>query len=110
MRQSHFHCSSANTEFQLRIYTIGAGRMTEFIEGWRTNIVASRERFGFKVVAAWTNIDIDEFVWVLSWDGLEGFVAADLAYYESPGRKSLQWDPVPFITADQLRILHQVPF
>lgn len=98
------------SEYQLRIYKIGVGHMAEFIEGWRTNIVPSRERFGFKVVTAWTNTEIDEFVWVLRWDGPEGYAAADRAYYQSPGRKSVSWDPAPFIMTDELRILHEVAF
>ena len=39
------------SEYQLRIYKIRAGRMAEFIEGWRAHIVPSREEFGFKIVA-----------------------------------------------------------
>jgi hypothetical protein len=35
---------------------------------------------------------------------------ADRAYYESPGRKSVSWDPAPFIIAHELRILREVLF
>jgi hypothetical protein len=41
------------SEYQLRIYKRGAGRMAEFIEAWRAHIVPGREEFGLKVVAAW---------------------------------------------------------
>lgn len=32
------------------------------------------------------------------------------AYYESPVRKSISWDPAPFIVTDEPRILRQVVF
>jgi hypothetical protein len=96
------------SEFQLRIYKIRDGRMAEFIEGWRTYIVPSRTQFGFIVVAAWTRVESNEFIWLLRWDGPEGYGAADHTYYESPGRKSVSWDPTPFIVADELRIVQEV--
>ena len=98
------------TEYQLRIYKISIDHMAEFTEGWRTHIVSSRERFGFKIVTALANTENGDFVWLLRWDGPEGYEAADRAYYESPGRKSISWDPAPFIMADELRILREVPF
>ena len=98
------------TEYQLRIYKITVGHMAEFTEGWRTHIVPSRERFGFKIVTALADKESGEFVWLLSWDGPEGYEAADRAYYESPGRKSVSWDPAPFIIAHELRILREVLF
>jgi hypothetical protein len=98
------------TEYQLRIYKIRIDHMAEFTEGWRTHIVPSRERFGFKIVTALANTENGDFVWILRWDGPEGYEAADRAYYESPRRKSISWDPAPFIMADELRILRQVPF
>jgi hypothetical protein len=100
----------AVSEYQLRIYEISAGRMAEFTEGWRAHIVPSREQFRFKVVLALAGAESGDFVWLLRWDGPEGYEAADRAYYDSPGRKSVSWDPAPFIIADELRILHQVPF
>ena len=74
------------------------------------HMVPSRERFGFKIVTALADKESGEFVWLLSWDGPEGYEAADRAYYESPGRKSVSWDPAPFIIAHELRILREVLF
>jgi NIPSNAP len=100
----------AVTEYQLRIYKISVGHMAEFTEGWRTHIVPSRERFGFKIVTALADTESGDFVWLLRWDGPEEYEAADRAYYESPGRKSISWNSAPFIMVDELRILRQVPF
>jgi hypothetical protein len=100
----------AVAEYQLRIYKIRVGHLAEFTEGWRIHIVPSRERFGFKIVTALADTESGDFVWLLRWDGLEGYEAADRAYYESAGRKSISWNPAPFIMTDELRILRQVPF
>jgi hypothetical protein len=83
--------------------------MQQFVDGWQVNIVPSREKFGFKVIAAWTDSESEEFIWILRWDGPEGYAAADLAYYESPIRKAVAWDPRPFILEDQLRIMREQP-
>jgi NIPSNAP len=98
------------SEYQLRIYQIAAGSMTEFIAGWRKHIVPSREAFGFKVVDAWVNDSTREFVWLVRWDGPDGYAAADRAYYESPIRRDVAWDPTPFIAKHELRLLREVPF
>ena len=39
----------------------------------------------------------NRFVWILSYDGPEGFEARDSAYYDSPDRKSMKPDPAPLI-------------
>src|SRR5438105_1112833 len=98
------------SEYQLRIYRITPGRMTDFIAGWREFIVPSREAFGFKVVDAWVNEQTSEFVWLVRWDGAEGYAAADRAYYHSDVRRGVAWDPAHFIVEHQLRLLHEVPF
>ena len=71
----------AVTEYKLCIYKISIDHMAEFTEGWRTHIVSSRERFGFKIVTALANTENGDFVWLLRWDGPEGYEAADRAYY-----------------------------
>jgi hypothetical protein len=98
------------SEYQLRVYQIVSDRMNEFIAGWRNFIVPSREAFGFKVIDAWMNDSTSEFVWLVRWDGPEGFVAADRAYYDSPVRRAVVWDPTSFIAKHELRVLREVPF
>ena len=96
------------SEYQLRIYQIAPDRMAEFIAGWRNFVVPSREEFGFKVMGAWIETSASEFVWLVRWDGPDGYAAADREYYASPIRRALSWDPVPLITRHELRILSAV--
>ena len=45
----------------------------------------------------WVIPERNEFLWVLSYDGPEGFPAKDSAYYASAERGALEPDPVQFI-------------
>jgi len=40
-------------QFQLREYTIEAGRLEDFVREWRELVLPLRERLGFPVVGAW---------------------------------------------------------
>jgi NIPSNAP len=97
------------SEYQLRIYRIKEGTMAEFVEGWRTYIVPLRERYGFKVIAALNNEQTSEFVWIIGYDGTDGFKAADSRYYNSSERVKLPWDPTPYLENIELRLLRGVP-
>ena len=39
----------------------------------------------------------NRFIWILSYDGPDGFEARDSAYYDSSDRKSMKPDPAPLI-------------
>jgi hypothetical protein len=80
-------------EYQLRIYTVRAGEMEEWLDEWRRHVLPLRRTFGFEVVGPWVTEEEDRFVWILGYDGERGWAAADAAYYESEERKSLQPDP-----------------
>ena len=82
-------------EFQLRDYRVKPGEMNEWIDEWRTIIYPLRLKLGFKVVGAWTKIEDDRFLWILSFEGPEGsFAEAEKAYFASPERKAINPDPV----------------
>ncbi|GAC1360433.1 MAG: hypothetical protein NVS2B12_36380 [Ktedonobacteraceae bacterium] len=97
------------TEYQLRIYRIRPGTMAEFVEGWRKHIIPLREQMGFKVLYAFEHEQNNEFIWLLSYDGPGGYAAGDAAYYASPGRRDLTWDPKPYMEGSELRILTGIP-
>ncbi len=97
------------TEYQLRIYRIKPGMMAEFVEGWRKHIVPIREQLGFKVLYAFEHEQNNEFIWLLSHEGAEGFAAADAAYYASPARNSLTWSPTQYLEGTELRLLKSIP-
>jgi len=78
---------------QVRIYRVRDGELSRFVEEWRTNVRPLRERLGFRVLAAWASEEDDRFVWILAYDGENGFAAADARYYGSPERAALDPDP-----------------
>ena len=82
---------------QLRMYTIQEGRMGEWLLGWTRGVLPLRRKFGFQVDGAWVVEGENMFVWVLTYDGPDGFEARDAAYYSSPERASLTADPAPLI-------------
>lgn len=78
---------------QVRLYTIKEGKMREWLDGWRTGVVPLRRKFGFRVEGAWVDEAANRFLWILSYDGPEGFEARDRAYYASADREALDPDP-----------------
>ena len=46
---------------------------------------------------AWIVPDGNRFIWILSYDGPDGFEARDAVYYDSPDRKSMTPDPASLI-------------
>jgi hypothetical protein len=95
-------------EYQLRIYRIQAGKLDAFLAAWRTGVYPLRLAYGFAVVGAWVLVDSREFVWVLGYDGLEGFGAADAAYYASAERAALDPDPAQYIEHAEERFMTAV--
>ena len=89
-------------EYQLRIYTVGAGAMDAWIGEWRRHVEPLRRRFGFQVIGPWVIAAEDRFVWILGYDGADGWQAADEAYYASAERRAIDPDPARHLLhADQ---------
>jgi hypothetical protein len=80
-------------QYQLRIYTVKPGKMSEWQAEWKAGIRPLRERLGFKVIGAWTIEEKNQFVWVLGYAGNLNWEEADSHYYASPDRTSLVPDP-----------------
>jgi hypothetical protein len=78
---------------QLRTYRVKEGEMDGFVEEWRSKVVPLRRKFGFRVDGAWTVPKERMFVWIITYDGPEGFEARDAAYYASAERKAVAPDP-----------------
>ena len=76
---------------QLRRYEINPGEMDEFLVAWR-GVVRIREQYGFRVVFAYVNDEVNEFVWAIAHDG--DFAAAAEEYYASPERATVSPNPV----------------
>ena len=55
---------------QLRIYTINRGKLEDFVEGWKKFVYPLHYQFGFSIPKAWGIRERNEFVWIVSYDGL----------------------------------------
>jgi hypothetical protein len=86
-------------ELQIRIYRVQEGELARFVEEWEANVRPLREQLGFRVLSAWTSEEDDRFVWVLGYDGPDGFAAADARYYGSDERAALDPNPARLLTA-----------
>ena len=93
-------------EWQLRIYTIDDGKLAGWIDEWRSHVAPLRRRLGFRVLGPW--VDGNTFVWLLGYDGEDGFAAADARYYESPERRNLSPDPARHIQTAEHRPLRDL--
>lgn len=90
-------------EYQVRVTRIESGMLGRFIDEWTATVARLRRRRGFTIVGAWAVADTNEFVWILGYDGEEGFAAADAAYYDSDERKAFDPDPARWITSSDDR-------
>ena len=67
--------------------------MDEFLRAWVDQVPPLRRQFGFELVGAWVVDESDELIWILGYDGPDGFEAADTRYYDSSERRRLNPDP-----------------
>ena len=94
--------------YQLRRYVVNLGELDTFIREWHEGVVPLRERFGFRVEGAWIVRDEHRFIWILSYDGDEGFEAANDRYYNSPARAALQPDPARHLVETETTLMDSV--
>jgi NIPSNAP len=80
-------------EFRLRIYEVKQGEMSAWIDEWSRLIRPLREKLGFQILGAWASEESNTFVWLLGYDGPDGYDDADSTYYASPERAALDPDP-----------------
>ncbi len=88
-------------DYQIRRYQIDPAAIDAFVDAWLNGVVPLRERFGFRFHGAWVLEESSEFVWIMSYDGPEGFAAADAAYYASAERRALSPDPAGYIRSTE---------
>lgn len=93
---------------QLRDYTIKPGELAHFAELWDAQVRPLRVARGFVVEGAWKIPTEDRFVWIVSYDGADGWDAANRAYYESPERKTMNPDPAKLILTQRTTFIDPV--
>ena len=57
----------------LRIYTINRGRLHQFADEWKAQVLQLRIKYGFKIHDAWTIEKSNQFAWLISYDGDESW-------------------------------------
>ena len=57
----------------LQIYTINRGRLHQFADEWKPQVLQLRIEHGFKVHDALTIEETNQFVWLISYDGDESW-------------------------------------
>ncbi|MET7296751.1 NIPSNAP family protein [Streptomyces griseoloalbus] len=72
---------------QLRTYTVRGGLLDEWVERWRSDIVPLRLKLGFEIGGAWVDRESSQFVWLISYEGLEAFAERNALYWRPPERK-----------------------
>ena len=86
-------------DIELRDYTVTPGHLDDWLRGWRDGVVPLREQCGFQLLGAWLDRAEDRFVWVLGYDGADGFDAADDRYHALSERRALDPEPSSFLDA-----------
>jgi hypothetical protein len=71
--------------------------MEEWLHGWTRRVRPLRLKFGFHIDGAWVVPATNTFVWILGYDGPDGFEAHDAEYYNSEERKAIRPDPASLI-------------
>lgn len=95
-------------EHQVRIAKIVPGRMDDFVPAWTANVARIRRRHGFAIEGAWIVQETNEFVWVLSYDGDDGFAAAEQRYLESDERRNVDEEPASWVLDSRVRAAQRV--
>jgi hypothetical protein len=95
-------------ELELRRNGIRTGCIDECLEAWLGGVVPLRHRFGFTFRGAWVVEETDELVWILGYDGPDGFANADRRYYASAERRAMEPDPAQWFVSSVSVPLRQV--
>jgi hypothetical protein len=82
--------------------------MDAFLDAWLRGVYPLRRKFGFSFAGAWVVEGVDEFVWIIGYDGPGGFAAAESRYYESAERKNMSPDPARYIDVPNSQMMRSV--
>ena len=82
---------------QLRIYAINRGKLHQFADVWKAQVLPLRIKHGFKVHNAWIIAETNQFVWLISYNGDKSWESKEKAYYSSPERDAMDPNPARLI-------------
>ncbi|MEV4847459.1 NIPSNAP family containing protein [Micromonospora matsumotoense] len=92
---------------QIRIYTVRAGLLDEWVDKWQCLVVPLRRDLGFGIHGSWKDAARSQHIWVISHDGPESFEEANAAYWASDRRKTLGLDPGDYLVDEETREVEQ---
>ncbi|MFJ7767341.1 NIPSNAP family protein [Streptomyces sp. NPDC097107] len=92
---------------QLRTYTVKDGLLDEWVQRWRNDIVPLRLDLGFEIGGAWVDLERNQFVWLISYEGPETFAARNARYWASPEREAMGLDPDDYLVRTEDRTVER---
>ena len=93
---------------QLVMYPAKEGELGAFVQEWKAGVLPLQYRFEFRVEGAWSIRETGEFIWIISYDGPEGFETCDAACCASPERNALSPDPAQHLGHTDTRLITSV--
>ena len=93
---------------QLRIYDITPGDMEHFATSVRELIHPLRHDHGFTIDGPWIVADVNQYVWLVHYNGDGTFEEAAERYYADPRRAALDFSPREFIVKADLRMMEEI--
>ncbi|MFD8071911.1 NIPSNAP family protein [Streptomyces sp. NPDC059718] len=87
---------------QLRTYTIKPEMLDAWLGLWHTEIVPLRRAHGFEIGLAWVDRERSQFVWLIAYDGEDGFAAANARYWDSPERVRMPLQPEDYLVGSEV--------
>lgn len=93
---------------QLRVYTVRAGRMEEWIAYWKATMVPLLSEAGIRVEGAWTNEERTQFYWIRSFPDDVDFWEAERAFNRSVAELPKERIPFQYLSRMDVQIFHEV--
>ncbi|WP_329186935.1 hypothetical protein [Actinacidiphila glaucinigra] len=62
-----------------------------------------RRAHGFEIGQAWVDRGHSRFVWLITYDGEDGFAAGDTRYRNSPEREQMPLQPEDYLVGSEVR-------
>lgn len=88
---------------QLRTYTIRPEMLDAWLALWHAEIVPLRRAHGFDMGPAWVDRERGRFVWLIAYEGEDGFAAANARYWNSPERERMPLQPEDYLVDSEVR-------
>jgi hypothetical protein len=84
-------------DLTLRDFRLRPGHVDDWLTAWSRGVMPLRERCGFRLRGAWLDREAERFVWVLGYDGSDGWAVADERYHSLSDRLRLDPEPSDFV-------------